>query len=152
MKHPVLIVLLGLAVGTASHLAYFQHREPVATDTLEGRLAWMRTELGLTDEQFTRIKELHQASHPRLRAMSAQVALMQAEFAEFERTRRTADRVDFLEFARFVESQRELSRQCVDSTRRLVLASAEVMTPAQRQHYMRLVATVEPQIGGSLLN
>jgi Spy/CpxP family protein refolding chaperone len=151
MKHPILIILLGLAVGTATHLAYFQHREPVATDTLEGQLAWMRTELRLTDGQFARIKELHQASRPRLRAMSAQVALMQAEFAEFERTRLTADRVDFLEFARFVESRRDLNRRCADSTRELVLASAEVMTPEQRRQYIRLVVTAEPLIG-SLLN
>lgn len=147
MKHPVLILLLGLAVGTASHLAYFQHREPVATDTLEGQLAWMRSELELTDAQFARIKELHRASRPQLRAMAAQVALMQAEFAEFERTRRTADRVDFLEFARFVEERRELNRRCVDSTRQLVLAAAELMNPEQRQHYMRLVSAQGLQPG-----
>ena len=151
MKHPILILLLGLAVGTATHLAYFQHREPVPTDTLEGQLAWMRTELGLTEVQFARIRELHQASHPRLRAMSAQVALMQAEFAEFERTRRTADRVDFLEFARFVEERRELNKRCLDSTRQLVLASAEVMTPEQRRQYIQLVATAEPLVD-ALLN
>lgn len=141
MKRPVLVILLGLAVGTATHLAYYQHREPIGTDSLEGRLAWMRTELHLTDDQFARIKELHQASHPRLQAMAAQVARMQMEFAEFEQTRRTSDRVDFLEFARFVETRRELNQRCVDSTRQLVLAAAELMTPEQRQHYMQLVAT-----------
>ncbi|AOS45068.1 hypothetical protein Verru16b_02144 [Lacunisphaera limnophila] len=151
MKRPVLILLLGLAVGTATHLAYFQHREPIGTDTLEGQLAWMRTELGLTDSQFARIKELHQASRPRLQAMSAQVALMQAEFAEFERTRQTTDRVDFLEFARFVETRRDLNQRCLDTTRQLVLASAEVMTPAQRRQFVRIVPTAEPLVE-TLLN
>ncbi len=144
MKHPLLIVLLGLAVGAACHLAYMQQHEPMSTDTIEGQLAWMRVELRLTDAQFSRIRELHEASHPRLRAMSAQVALMQAEFAEFERSRRNEDRVDFLEFAKFVEERRELNRRCADSTRRLVLASAEVMTPEQRDRYLRLVATPGP--------
>jgi LTXXQ motif family protein len=151
MKRPLLILLLGLAVGTATHLAYFQHREPIGTDTLEGQLAWMRTELGLTDSQFARIKELHQASRPRLQAMAAQVALMQAEFAEFERTRQTTDRVDFLEFARFVESRRDLNQRCLDTTRQLVLASAEVMTPAQRRQFVRIVPTAEPLVE-TLLN
>jgi hypothetical protein len=59
--------------------------------------------------------------------------------------------VDFLEFARFVESRRTLNRECLDSTRQLVLASAEVMTPNQRQLYIRLVSTAEPLVG-SLLN
>lgn len=151
MKRPIVTLVLGLVVGTAAHFAYLGHHQHIATDTLEGKLAWMKTELQLTDSQFARIKELHQASHPRLREMAAQVAAMHAEFAEFERTRKTADRVDFLEFARFVQNRRELNRECLDSTRQLILASAEVMTPEQRQHYIHLVATAEPNVG-SLLN
>ena len=151
MKRLLLTLVLGLAAGVGSHLAYYRYHEPTATDTLEGQLAWIKTELKLTDAQFARIKELHQASHPRLRAMAEQVAQMQTEFGEFERTRRATDRVDFLEFARFVESRRTLNRECLDSTRQLVLASAEVMTRDQRQHYIRLVSTAEPLVG-SLLN
>jgi hypothetical protein len=147
MKRPLLILFLGLLAGTAAHFAYYGYHRPGATDTLEGRLAWMKTELRLTDAQFARIKELHRASHPRLQEMARQVALMQAEFAEFERSRRTADRVDFVEFARFVQNRRELNRECIDSTRQLVLASAEVMTPEQRERYIRLVATAEPLMG-----
>jgi hypothetical protein len=151
MKRPMLILLLGVAVGAASHFAYFQHREPIGTDTLDGQLAWMRSELSLTDQQFARIKSLHHATRPRLQAMAAQVAMMQDEFAEFERTRETTDRVDFIEFARFVESRRELNQRCLDTTRRLVLASAEIMTPEQRRQYVRLVPTAEPLVE-SLLN
>ncbi len=151
MKRLLLTLALGLSAGLGSHLAYYHYHAPAPTDTLEGQLAWMKTELNLTDRQFAHIKELHQASHPRLRAMAAQVALMQTEFGEFEQTRRTTDRVDFLEFARFVESRRALNRECLDSTRQLVLASAEVMTPDQRQRYIRLVATAEPLVG-PLLN
>ena len=151
MKRLLLTLVLGLAAGVGSHLAYYRYHTPAATDTLEGQLAWMKTELKLTDGQFARIKELHQASHPRLRAMAEQVAQMQTEFGEFERTRRATDRVDFLEFARFVESRRTLNRECLDSFRQLVLASAEVMTPDQRRHYIRLVSTAEPLVG-SLLN
>jgi hypothetical protein len=111
----------------------------------------MRTELHLTDAQFARIKEVHQASSPRLRAIAAQVAELQAEFQAFEKTRRTSDRVDFLEFARYVEIRRHVNRESLDSTRQLVLAAAEVMTPEQRQRYIQLVATVEP-LAQSLLN
>jgi hypothetical protein len=146
MKHFLLILVLGLIAGVGSHLAYYRYHEPAPTDTLEGQLAWMKVELKLSEGQFARIKELHQASQPRLRAMAVQVAQMQAEFSEFEQARRTADRVDFLEFARFVESRRNLNRECLDSTRQLVLASAEVMTPDQRQQYIRLVASVEPLV------
>jgi hypothetical protein len=151
MKRPFLVLWLGLAVGTAAHLAYFQHREPIGTDTLDGQLAWMRSELRLTEQQFARIKGLHQATRPQLQAMAAQVALMQEEFAEFEHTRQATDQVDFIEFARFVESRRELNRRCLDTTRQLVLASAEIMTPEQRRQYIRLVPAAEPLVG-TLLN
>lgn len=147
MKRSLLTLFLGLVAGVATHLAYFRYNDPIATDTLEGQLAWMKDELRLTDAQFARIKELHQASHPRLVEMANQVASMQAEFAEFEKTRRDSDRVDFLQFARFVESRRDLNRACLDSTRQLVLASAEVMTPAQREQYIKLVSKAEPLVG-----
>jgi len=68
---------------------------------------------------------------------------MQGEFAAFENTRRSADRVDFIEFAQFVENRRNVNRECLDSTHQLVMAAAGEMTPGQRQHYFGIVATVE---------
>lgn len=147
MKRALLTLLLGLIAGATVHFGYYGYHRRSSTETLEGQLAWIRTELKLNDRQFARIRDLHQASHPRLQHMAMQVAQMHAEFTEFERTRLTSDRVDFLEFARFVETRRELNRECLDSTRQLVLASAEVMTPEQRERYIRLVATAEPLMG-----
>jgi hypothetical protein len=151
MNRTALILLLGLAVGVGTHFTYFRMHEPAPTNTLDGQLAWIKTELQLTDAQYARIKELHRASSPRLRAMAVQVAQLQTEFAEFEKVRRTTDRVDFLEFARFVETRRQINRACLDSTRQLVLATAEVMTPQQRERYLRLVASADP-LARSLLN
>jgi len=144
MKRTLLSLILGLAVGLTTHFVYFRANAPAPTNTLDGQLAWMKTELQLTDSQYARIRELHQASSPRLRAMAVQVAALQAEFAEFEKVRRTSDQVDFLEFARFVEERRHVSRECLDSTRQLILASAEVMNPQQRQRYIQLVSAAEP--------
>lgn len=144
MKRTLRTLALGLAVGLGIHLAYFKANAPAPANTLDGQLAWMKSELKLSDAQFARIKELHQASSPRLREMAVQVAALQAEFASFEKLRRTSDQVDFLEFARFVEARRSFSRECLDSTRRLVLAAAEVMNPRQRQRYIQLVGDVEP--------
>ena len=143
MNRAVLTLLLGLVVGLGAHTIYFQLHRPAGLDSLDGQLSWMRQELNLTDEQYARIRELHEASSPRLRALAADVARMQAEFAAFENTRRTSDRVDFIEFAQFVETRRNINLQCLESTRQLVLASAGVMTPEQRLHYLGLVGTAE---------
>jgi len=145
MRHGGLVLLLGLAVGVAAHVVYFRLHQPPDPATMDGQLGWMRSELGLSDAQFARIKELHEASSPRLRALAAQVAQMQAEFAAFEDTRRTADRVDFIEFAKFVEVRRNINRACLDSTRRLVQAAASEMTPQQRERYLGIVAVTAPQ-------
>lgn len=144
MKRTLTTLTLGLAIGLGVHLAYYRLNRPATTDTIEDRLAWMKQELRLTDAQFARVREIHQASGPRLHALAAQAAGLQAEFLSFEQLRRAEDRVDFIEFARYVELRRRLSSEGRDSTRRLVLAAAEVMTPEQRQRYIRLVETDTP--------
>jgi hypothetical protein len=143
MNRNLLILLLGIGVGVGSHVAYFRMHQPPDPGTIDGELAWMKTELKLSDTQFARIKMLHEASSPRLRELAVQVAQMQAEFTAFEKTRRATDRVDFVEFAQFVEVRRNISRQCLASTRELVQASADVMTPWQREHYMGIVGPVK---------
>ncbi len=144
MKRGFLVLLLGVAVGAASHLVYFRLHRPEDPNSLVGQLSWMRRELRLSDEQFARISELHEASSPRLRALAEQVSRMQSEFAAFENTRRTTDRVDFIEFARFVDARRSISQECLDSTRKLVLAAANEMTPRQRERYLGIVSVTEP--------
>ena len=143
MNRTFLILLLGLAVGAGTHAIYFQFHRPSGLDSLDGQLAWIKDELKLTDAQYAQIEELHEASSPRLRALAAEVARMQAEFTAFENTRRTADKVDFIEFAQFVETRRNINRECQESTRRLVMATADLMTPEQRAHYLGLVAGTE---------
>jgi hypothetical protein len=149
MRPGAIILILGLAVGAASHVVYFNIHRPYDAGTLDGQLAWMRSELQLSDAQFARIRELHEASSPRLRALAAQVSQMQAEFVAFENTRRTSDRVDFIEFARFVEVRRNIDRECLDSTRRLVMASANEMTQRQREQYFGIVAATTSQASPS---
>jgi hypothetical protein len=140
MKRTLLVLLLGLGCGVIAHVAWFGHRAPAPADTLAAQLAWMKANLQLTDAQVARLRVLHEQSTPRLIALAAQVATMRDELAAFEHARQTSGRIDFLEFARFVDQRRALDRACAESTRTLVAASADVMTPAQRDHYLSLLA------------
>jgi hypothetical protein len=146
MRRGALVLLLGLFVGIATHVVYYRVHRPYDASTLDGQLSWMKSELQLSDSQFERIKELHQESSPRLRALATQVSQMQAEFTAFENTRMKSDKVDFVEFAQFVQTRRNINQECLESTRRLVLASAGEMTPQQREHYFGIVASTSPQI------
>jgi hypothetical protein len=146
MRRGALVLLLGLVVGLGTHVVYFRLHQPAGPGTLDGELAWMKAELQLSDAQYARIRELHEASSPRLRALATQVAQMQTEVAAFEETRRTSDRVDFVEFAQFVQARRTINAECLESTRRLVQAAAGEMNPAQRQHYFGIVAASSPPL------
>jgi len=145
MKRMLLILLLGLIAGGGAHVGWLTLRRPEPVDSLAAQLAWMKTNLGLSDAQVARLRVLHEESAPRLLALASQVASMREEHAAFERQRTTSGRIDFLEFARFVAQRQVLDRACLDSTHTLVAASASVMTPEQREHYLSLLGpALEP--------
>ena len=151
MNRSILVILIGLFAGVASYHGLLALREPAVTDgSIDAELAWMKTELKLSDLQLRQLKSLHEASEPRLRVLASQVARLQQEFAVIENTRRAAGDVDFLKLGSFVETRRNVQAECLASTRQLVLASAEIMTPVQRQRYLGLVSIAVPLNPGSI--
>lgn len=139
MKRSLLVVVVGILAGALAHVGWFSARRLESANGLGAQLGWMQESLHLSPEQFARIKALHEQSSPRLVTLAAEVARMREEFAAFERERQTTGNVDFLEFARFVEQRRAVDRECTESTRRLILATADVMSPEQRERYRMLL-------------
>jgi hypothetical protein len=123
-----------------AYFGWYLLRRPADVNAASGDLAWMKSELNLTNEQYARIKLIHENSSPRIMALAAQVMKMRIELIAFERTRQTVGQIDFLEFARFVEMRRTVDHECLDSTRRLVQATAKEMNPQQRERYFGLVS------------
>jgi len=142
MKRTFLIVFLGLAAGVLAHVGWFISQQPCRANGLDCQLQWMKTELKLSNEQFARIKAIHEESSPRLLALAAQVSRMREEYDAFEHERTTAGQVDFLEFAHFVEQRRAVNRECLTSTQRLVADASRIMTVQQREHYLGLLGPV----------
>ncbi|HZZ59049.1 MAG TPA: hypothetical protein VFE31_14550 [Opitutaceae bacterium] len=139
MKHILSVVVLGAGAALATHWGWYRlHAAPAAIE-LTDQLAWMKAELRLNDEQYARIASLYRANSPRLQALSAQVARMREAYQAFESARVRTDRVDFLAFADFMRHQRELDRECAATLQELVDATSGVMTPAQRERYVRVV-------------
>ena len=136
MKHVTLVLLLGILAGALAHVLWYTARRPAEVDTVGHALAWLQQDLQLTQEQFTRFQAIHERSSPQLRQLAHEATRMRAEFDAFERRRQTLGEIDFLAFARFVESQRRLDRLCAEPTRRLIAAAAEEMNPGQRERYL----------------
>jgi hypothetical protein len=135
VKSTLVILLIGLLAGAAAHVGWFSWRRPVETRN-DDVVTWMKTDLQLTDEQFARIRTLHDRTGPQLREFAAQAAGMRAEYDTFERVRRTEGRVDFLAFARCLETWRRIDRDWSDATRELVAATEGELTPDQRARYL----------------
>lgn len=139
MIRAFLVLLAGIAAGIAAHVTWFQSHRPCNGNQLTCQLDWMRTELKLTDEQFAHLRAIHEASSPRLMALAAQVAQMRDEYAAFEHERMSDGQIDFVDFARFVEQRRAINRECLDTTRRLVAAASQTLTPTQRARYLGIL-------------
>lgn len=139
MKRTALALTLGLVLGLGAHLAWFAVRQPAPVDDLESQLAWMQRDLQLDDAQLARIRAVHEQARPRLLALAREAEHMRREFAAFEATRVTAGQVDYLKFSRAVMQQRMLDHACQDSARQLIAATADTMTPAQREQYLNLL-------------
>lgn len=146
MNRTILVSAIGLVAAVVAHLGWFEVRRPPADDGPAGVLAWLRHDLDLTDEQFARIKSLHERNGPQLQLLADQAGEMRAELETFESRRRNDGRVDFLAFAQFVEQRREFQRICEESTRRILTAAASEMTPGQRARYLE---RFEPTLGSN---
>ncbi len=142
MRRTFFTIFAGLAAGVLAHVGWYLSQRPCGANDLDCQLEWIKTDLHLSDEQYARIKLIHEESSPRLLALAAQVARMRNEYADFERQRTTVGQIDFLEFARFVEHRRTVDRECLNSTRRLVAETSRVMTAQQRQRYLALLGPV----------
>ena len=148
MKRMLAVILAGVFCGTAAHFAWFAARRPARADGLDAELGWIQESLQLSPAQFARIKALHEASGPRLRELATQLAQMRREFAQFEHEQKVTEDVDFVEFARYVQKRRAVDRECLESTRQLVLAASREMDPVQRERYRALMAPAL-EAGGS---
>jgi hypothetical protein len=147
MRRTATVILIGLIGGFGAHYAYFQTHRPCTDATLACELAWIRDELDLSQEQFDRLARLHEMTEPRLLALADQLDGLRRQFDAFEAQRKGEGEIDFIEFSEFIAERRQTKNAYEDSSRSLVLASADLMEPEQRQRYLSLVGS---QAGDSL--
>ena len=144
MSRTLVVCLVGLLAAGSAHFGWYELRRPTELKGTAGVLAWLQQDLNLSPGQFARIKALHERSGPEMRQLTEQAAGMRAELEAFENRRRKDSKIDFLAFAQFIEQRREFQRICTESTRRLMTAAANEMTPGQRERYLE---RFEPVLG-----
>ncbi len=139
MKRFLLVVLIGFVAGAAAHIGFYAFRRPTVENSLARNLAWMQTEFQLDEQQYARIRALHNRTGPELERLFNVLRTTREELVRLDEMRRTADKVDFVAYHQAKAANRKARSECRTLTLDLVYAVAETMNPAQRTRYFALV-------------
>src|SRR5690349_5171888 len=79
MKKPLVIIITGLLLAAAAYGGLFLARTVPSHAEAPSELLWLRKEFSLTDQEFARIRELHEGYLPGCAHMCAQIAAANRE-------------------------------------------------------------------------
>jgi hypothetical protein len=137
MKKGLLILAAAMMAGI---LAFFLSRsqpalvtDPVLLDSLP-ELAWLRTDLELTEEQFSKVEQLHRDYRPVCAEMCRRIAESEAIVAKLASTR--ADISDDL--AKAIDNHGSVIAACKRSMLEHIYQTASLMDERQAQRYLKV--------------
>jgi hypothetical protein len=107
--------------------------------SLIGMLAWMRSSLDLSREQFQALVELHSKYEDRFVALYKDLSEIQAEYQVFEDKRMRNDMIDFMELYDLLRERDTLRASSEQTSRELVSLVLRVLTPEQARSYLALL-------------
>lgn len=125
------LTLLAVALASAAVTYFLVGLRQPATLALPANdnLAWIRTEFGLNDEQFSAVRELHRAYAGVCAQHCSAIATARSELA----TVSTADR------PAVEQKVRELEATCNEATRAHLHRVAAVMPPDQGERFLHMI-------------
>jgi hypothetical protein len=135
MTKPVLILFGGLVLGLAAYVCLYWTQTADAraiANSPHPELAWLKEEFRISDQEFARIRELHDAYLPECAAMCAKIA--QAN-SEFERLVADTNRMTPEINAKLSEIG-NLRQQCQSNMLSHFFAVSRAMPPEQSELYM----------------
>ena len=142
MWKSILVLCGGLVAGYAAHFGYFNAYTPECPPyALECEMEWLRSELKLSDEQYSRITQVHDESSRQISALSKKVRELELLLVELESERVREGYVDFLEIRSYMEAKRKLDEACAKSTSELIASVGGLMDVEQRKRYLSIVGS-----------
>src|SRR5437764_620915 len=79
MKKPLVIIIAGLLLAAGAYAGLFMARTVPNHAEAPPELLWLRKEFSLTDQEFARIRELHEGYLPDCGKMCARIAAANRE-------------------------------------------------------------------------
>ncbi len=138
MKKGLLILVLALAVSVAAYFVARTHQQArhnaVLLDSMP-ELAWLRSELNLSDRQFEKVSELHVAYRPHCAEMCRRISEAQTKFESLARDNR--DMTPELDQA--IQEHARVRAECRRHMLEHLYQTAAVMDARQASRYLKIV-------------
>ena len=132
MKKPLLVMVTGLLLAIVAYGGLFIARTAGGHSEAPSELLWLRQEFGLSDQEFARIRDLHEGYLPECARMCAQI---DDANKELESLVLDSDKVT----PQITDKLAEISRirqECQTQMLRHFYAVSQAMSPEQGRRYM----------------
>lgn len=138
MKKGALLLVVAMVAGMAAfgvtrwHKGTVDsHHTGVALDAMP-ELAWLRTELQLTDEQFAKVKALHAAYRPKCVEMCRRISEAHEKIESFAE----AHRVITPEYKTALKEHADIHVECQEEMLRHLYRTAAMLNEDQAKRYL----------------
>jgi hypothetical protein len=141
MKKGVLLLLVAMVAGMTAFCVMrwhkgegHSHHSGVALDAMP-ELAWLRTELKLSDEQFAKVKELHAAYRPKCVEMCRRIS----EAHERIETLASANHVITPDYRAALKEHADIHLECQEAMLKHLYETAGTLREDQAKRYLEAV-------------
>lgn len=146
MKKPLVILLVALIAGFTAFAITRRHCSATKSDTLLDQLpelAWLRTELALSDAQFARIAELHASYRPVCEEMCGRIGKSHARLEAIALKSRTTGN----ELQQAIADYERVRGECKMKMLEHLYQTASLMNEEQAGRYLETV--LPPALGAT---
>ena len=133
MKRALAIILLGVLVGLSGYFCLYKLRTSRLSHSMpNSELAWLKTEFNLSDPEFARIQELHQAYLPECARLCALLASANSDLNDLVmKTNKVTPEIS----AKLAEIGR-IRQECQSRMLTHFYAVSQAMPPEQGRRYL----------------
>jgi hypothetical protein len=132
MKKPLFILVVGLFLAAGAYAAFFFARTNSGYAADASELSWLRQEFSLSDQEFARIRELHEGYLPDCAAMCERIAAANRDLEQLVLSTNTVT-------PQISEKLAEISRirqECQTRMLKHFYAVSQAMPAAQGRRYL----------------
>ena len=116
-------------------------------EIMSASLHWLKKELQLNEEQFTKLASLHGSYEATLTGQFAGLRASEAMMQDFDQLRFQSELIDFIEVYHAQENFRRQREQATETTADLVRQVSQIVTSEQRGRYLQLLQDLPPTGG-----